>query len=416
MDIPRESQAKKKKIRRIVAGAVGVVAIVALSIWVTTLPKAARGVESETVWIEQVKRGEMVRQVRGPGTLVAEDIRWITTPTDGRVERRVVLPGTEVTADMVILELSNPELEQQAQDAELALEAALAGRKDLEVRLQSELLQMQASAAQMSSQYEQAKLEAAAQAELAAEGLTPEIDLKRAQLEEQQLAKRDKIERERLDKQRESVQAQLDSQRVQIQQLRAVHQLRKSQVAQLQVRAGIDGVLQEVPVEVGQRVPAGTNLALVANPDQLKAELQIPQVQAKDLIIGQKARIDTRNGVVDGEVKRIDPAVREGTVTVDVDLTGELPRGARPDLSVEGTIEIERIDETLYVGRPAYGQANSRIELFKVLPDNYAVRVPVELGRSSVNTIEVVSGLEEGDRVILSDTSNLDGQDRIKLQ
>jgi len=416
MDIVRESQATKKKIRRIIWISAVVVGLVLVSIWIANLPRAARAVERETVWIETVKRGEMVRQVRGPGTLVAEEIQYITTTTDGRVERRVELPGTEVKADTVILILSNPELVQQMGDARLALEAGEAELRDLEVRLESEVLNQQADAARIASEYEVAKLDAAAQEELAREGLTPEIDLRRAQLAEKQLANRNEIEKQRLAKQRESVEAQLASERVSVQQLRAVYQLRKSQVEQLTVRAGIDGVLQEVPVEVGQRVPAGTNLALVANPNLLKAELQIPQVQAKDLLLGQKAEIDTRNGIVRGRVKRIDPAVREGTVTVDVELLGDLPKGARPDLSVEGTVEIERLEDVLYVGRPAYGQANSRIELFKVLRDGYAVRAPVQLGRSSVNTIEVIEGLEAGDRVILSDTSAWDGEDRIQLK
>lgn len=417
MDIPRdESHARKKRIRRIVMASAGVVVLALVTIWLSNLEPAARAVERETVWMGTVQRGEMVRQVRGPGTLVPEEIQWTSATTDGTVKRKVELPGVEVEPDTIILELTNPELEQQAQDAQLDLQAAESELRDLTVRLESQVLNQEAEAARVEADYEEAKLDAAAQEELAREGLTPEIDLKRAQLRERQLAHRNGIEKERLQKQRESVEAQLDSQRLRVRQMRALADLRRNQVEQLNVRAGIPGVLQEVPVEVGQRVAPGTNLALVANPELLKAELQIPQVQAKDLTLGQKASIDTRNGVVEGKVKRIDPAVREGTVTVDVEILGELPRGARPDLSVEGTIEIERLDDVLYVERPAYGQAQSRIELFKLLPDGHAVRVPVQLGRSSVNTIEIVEGLQEGDEVILSDTSAYDGVDKIRLR
>jgi HlyD family secretion protein len=416
MDIPRESQARKKLIRRIIVGSAVALALVLITVWLSGIEPAARAVERETVWTARVERGEMVRQVRGPGTLVPEVIQWITAITDGIVAQKLILPGTEVTAESVILVLRNPELEQQAQDAKLGLEAADVQSRDLKVRLESELLNQEAAAARVQADYEAAKLEAAAQEELAREGLTPEIDLKRARLREKQLAQAAKIEQERLLKQAESVEAQLASQRVAVQQIRALYELRQSQLDQLSVRAGIDGVLQDVPVDVGQRVAQGTNLARVANPGVLKAELQIPQVQAKDLLLGQKAEIDTRNGIVPGAVKRIDPAVREGTVTVDVELRGELPRGARPDLSVEGTVEIERLTDVLYVGRPAYGQAGSRIELFKVLPSGLAVRVPVQLGRSSVNTIEIVEGLEVGDEVILSDTSAWDGEEKIRLK
>jgi len=417
MDVPRdESYAKKKRLKRILMAAGGIAVLALGTVWIMTLKPPARPVERETVWTDTVQRGEMVRQVRGPGTLIPEEIQWISAGTDGQVERRVELPGTEVTADTVILELSNPELVQQAQDAKLDLQRAEVEFADLKVRLESELLNQQADAARVTSEFEEAKLEAQAQEELFSEGLTPEIDYKGAVLRRDQLANRHRIEQQRLEKKGESVEAQLASQRARIEQQRAVYELRQSQVEQLEVRAGIDGVLQEVPVEVGERVTPGTRLALVANPALLKAELQIPQVQAKDLLLGQKAEIDTRNGIVEGRVKRIDPAVRQGTVTVDVELLGELPKGARPDLSVEGTIEIERLEDVLYVGRPAYGQAESRIELFKVLDDGLAIRVPVQLGRSSVNTIEVVEGLEEGDEVILSDTSQWDDEDRIQLR
>ncbi len=415
MDIPRESQAQKKKLRLIASAAVAAVFLVGFTVWLSRLPRAARSVERETVWTDTVKRGEMLRQVRGPGRLVPEELQWITAATTGQVEKKVLLPGTEVQPDSIILELSDPELEQQALDAELRLRAEEAGSQDLAVRLQSEILNQQSEATRTQSEYEEAKLQAEAQEQLAKEGLTPAIELKRARLRAEQLAVQTDIERQRLEKKKESTLAQLRSQRARVDQLRAEYQLRRTQVDQLKVRAGIAGVLQEVPLEVGQRVTAGTRLALVANPSVLKAELDIPQVQAKDLVLGQKAEVDTRNGVVGGKVKRIDPGVRDGVVKVDVELIGELPRGARPDLSVEGIIEIERLENVLYVGRPASGQAGSTIELFKVDADGLAQRVPVKLGRASVNTIEILDGLQEGDQVILSDTSAWDGEDRIRL-
>lgn len=416
MDIPRESQAKKKRIKRILAG-VGAVAIIALvTVWLSGLEPAARSVERETVWTDTVKRGEMLRQVRGPGTLVPEEIQWISAATEGRVERIVELPGVEVTPDTVILELSNPELVQSAQDARLELRAAEAEYDTLRVQLESTLLNQQSSAAAVEADWEAAKLDVAASEELARDGLIPEIDLKKDRLRERQLAQRHQIEQQRLQKLEESIQAQLHTQRTRTEQRQAIYNLRESQVEQLTVRAGLAGVLQQVPVEVGQRVTPGINLARVAEPGHLKAELQIPQVQAKDLLLGQKAEIDTRNGKVPGKVVRIDPAVREGTVTVDVALEGPLPKGARPDLSVEGTVEIERLEDVLYVGRPAYGQAESRIELFKLRDEDTAVRVPVQLGRSSVSTIEIVEGLDEGDTVILSDTSQYDGENVIRLR
>lgn len=417
MDIPRdESHLKQKKLRRTLSAAGAVLAVILITVWLSTLKASAYPVERETVWIESVKRGEMLRQVRGPGTLVPEEIQWIAAETEGQVEKKVLLPGTEVTADSVILELSNAELEQQALNAQLDMKAAESESTDLAVRLQSEVLSDEAETARINSDYEQAKLDRVAQEELAKDGLTPAIVLKRAQLREQQLAQAAAIQGQRLAKKKESVIAQLASQRSRVEQLRALYELRRNQLGRLEVRAGIDGVLQEVAVEVGQRVAPGARLAMVANPSLLKAVLQIPQVQAKDLLLGQRADIDTRNGIVEGKVKRIDPAVREGAVTVDVEIIGQLPKGARPDLSIEGTVEIERLADVLYVGRPASGQPNSRVELFKVGADGEAMRVPVSLGRSSVNTIEILEGLREGDQVILSDTSSWDEHQVIQLK
>lgn len=417
MDRPRdESEIQKKKRKKMAAAGVGVLSLVGITVWLASLKASAFPVERETVWLGTVERGDMPLRVRGPGTLQPEEVQWVTAETDGTVLKKVILPGVEVAPDSVILELANPTLEQQALDAELALQASEVQSKDLEVRLESEVLNQQAEAAAVQADYESATMDAAAQKELAKEGLTPAIELKRAQMREKQLAERAQIEVQRLAKKRESVQAQLASQRTQVAQLRAMHSLRQSQLDRLRVRAGISGVLQDVPVEVGQRLQPGANLARVANPAHLKAVLQIPQVQAKDLLIGQRAEIDTRNGVVEGKVKRIDPAVREGTVTVDVEIVGELPRGARPDLSVEGIVEIALLSDVLKMGRPTSGQANSDVELYKVLASGEAKRQLVKLGRASVNEIEIIEGLQEGDQVILSDTSNYDEHEIIQLK
>jgi HlyD family secretion protein len=358
----------------------------------------------------------MVRQVRGPGTLVPQEVRWVPARTEGRVEWRAQ-PGIEVAADTVLLELTNPELQQEVESADLELRSARAEYDNLRAQLASSLLEREAQLAAVAADLEAARLEADANAELAAGGLIPDITLKRSLLQTRQLEEQVAIERQRLAKAREAVEAQLAARRAQVAQAEAVWRLRRSQVGSLEVRAGIAGVLQEVPVEVGQRVAPGTILARVARPDSLKAELQIPETQAKDVTVGQMAAIDTRNGVVRGRVVRIDPAVRNGYVTVDVAMEGPLPKGARPDLSVDGTIQIERLDDVLHVGRPAYGESGATIQLFKVVGDgDEAVRVDVALGRASVNTIEVVSGLEEGDVVILSDPSAWDGHDRLKLK
>jgi HlyD family secretion protein len=358
----------------------------------------------------------MLRQVRGPGTLVPEEIRRIALNTEATVERRLILPGAVVEPDTVILELSNPELEQETQDAELALAAAEAEYADLAVRLDSQLLNDQAAAARIESEYKQALLQAEADQELANQGLIPPITQKLSKLKADELKNRTDIEVKRLAIAAQSNAKQLASEQARLEQTRALHALRRRQLAALRLRPGISGVLQDVPVEIGENVPAGRVLAVVAQPDKLKAELRIAETQARDVTVGQKASIDTRNGLIEGVVSRIDPAVREGTVTIDVALQGELPRGARPDLSVDGTVEIERLSDVLYVGRPAYGQGNSTITLFRLEPDSStALRVPVELGKSSVSTIEIVRGLEVGDQVILSDISQFEDFDRVRL-
>ncbi|MFB3920479.1 MAG: HlyD family secretion protein [Terriglobia bacterium] len=358
----------------------------------------------------------MLRQVRGLGTLVPEEILWIPATTDGRVVRRFVLPGATVMAETVILKLANPELEQSALDAEWQLKAAEAQYNSLKAQLDSQLLDQKAAAATVQSDYTQAELNAEKDTELAKLGLGAELNVKVSRAKAEALATRNSIERDRLAVSAASVKAQLDAQKARVEQLRALYDLKKSQLDSLNVRAGNPGVLQELSVEVGQRVTAGTILAKVVQPTRLKAQIKVPETQAKDVQIGQKAAIDTRNGIIDGHVMRVDPAVQNGTVTVDVKLDEALPLGARPDLSVDGTIEIERLADVMYVGRPVHGQPNSTISLFKVINNRKeAVRVQVKLGRSSVSTIEVLEGLQVGDQVILSDMSQWDAFDRIRL-
>jgi HlyD family secretion protein len=416
MDIQREGVARKKKIRRAIYAGAGVVAILLITVALSRLEPAAPSVKRATVWMDTVKRGSMLRQVRGPGTLVPEEIRWIAARTNGRVETIRILPGTQVKAETVLIDMSNPVLEQEALGAEFQLRAAEARFEDLKIQLQSQYLNQRAVAASIQADFSQARLQAEADEDLHNQGLIGDLTLKLSQVRAEELAIRHDLEQQRLEIASESVEAQLAAETARVDQMRALYGLRKTQVMALKVPAGIDGVLQQMPVEVGQEVTPGTILAKVAQPLNLKAELRIAETQAKDIEIGQKASIDTRNGVIEGKVSRVDPAVLEGTVTVDVALLGELPKGARPDLSVDGTIEIERLEDVLYVGRPAYGQADSTIGLFKLLEDGvHAVRIQVRLGKSSVNTIVLTSGLNEGDEVILSDTSAWDAYDRIRL-
>jgi len=416
MDVQREGVARKKKIRRAIYTGVGLVVILLITLALSRLEPAAPSVKRATVWMDNVKRGSMLRQVRGPGTLVPEEIRWIAARSNGRVERILTLPGTVVEAKTVLLEMSNPELEQSSLDAEYQLRAAEARYEDLKVQLQSQFLNQRAAAATVRADFNQARLQEEADQDLHNQGLIGDLTLKLSEVRADELAIRHDLEQQRLAIASESVEAQLAAERARVDQTRALFRLRREQVGALKVRAEIDGVLQQTPVEVGQEVTPGTILGQVAQPQKLKAELRIAETQAKDIEVGQKANIDTRNGVIEGKVSRVDPAVQEGTVTVDVALIGEYPKGVRPDLSVDGTIEIERLENVLYVGRPAYGQSESTIGLFRLLEDGEtAVRVQVRLGKSSVNTIEIRDGLAEGDEVILSDTSTWDAYDRIRL-
>ncbi|MFN2509394.1 MAG: efflux RND transporter periplasmic adaptor subunit [Chthoniobacterales bacterium] len=416
MDVPRAGVAKKKRQKRIIIGSAVVLGLILATFGLSRLKPAVPSVDRSTVWIDTVKRGPMVRQVRGLGTLVPEEIRWIAARTEGRVDKIVVRPGAPVEPDTILLELTSPEVEQAARDAESQFKAVEAELITLRAALQRELLEQESSAARVHSEYQQAKMEAETNDNLSKNGLVADLTHKTSKIKAEDLAARDAIEQKRLAFSRDSIEPQIASKQAEVDQVKALAQMRKDQMEQLKVRAGFSGVLQQLPVEVGQRVTAGTNLARVADPTKLKAEIKIAETQAKDIQINLPASIDTRNGVVPGHVVRVDPAVEQGTVRVDVALDGELPRGARPDLSVDGTIELERLDNVVYVGRPAFGQENNTVGIFKLVAGtSEAVRTPVKLGRSSVNTIEIISGLEPGDQVILSDTSAMDAHERIRL-
>jgi HlyD family secretion protein len=417
MDIARPSNAKKKRIRNIAYGAVGLIAVVLVSVGLSRLKPAAPTVERAVVWPDTVKRGPMVRQVRGLGTLTPEDIRWIPATTQGRVEKIILRPGTTVKANDVILELTNPTLEQQLQDAELKLQASEAALANVKVQLNNDLLQTRAGAADIEANYSKAKMQYQMNQQLAKDQLVSQLVLEQSKVDADQLAVRNQIARDQLASKTESMRAQLAVQQSAVDQAKAFLMLTRQQRDELKVRAGLDGMLQLVPVEVGAQVAPGTNLARVANPSRLKAEIKIAETQAKDIQLGQKAEVDTRVGIVEGRVARIDPSVQNGTRTVDVTLLGDLPKGAVPDLSVDGTIELERLNDVVFMGRPAFGQDQSVVGLFKITSDGVtAERVQVKLGKSSVNTIEVLQGLKVGDQVILSDMSAYDAYDRIRLK
>jgi HlyD family secretion protein len=420
MDIARPDQARKRRRKRLLFGLVGLVVVAGVTVGLAQLKPAAPTVEKGSIWTDTVKRGQMLRQVRGNGTLVPEQIQFVQADTDGRVERIFVLPGAEVKSDTILLELSNPELKQAAFDAEWQLKAAEALLTKLKVQLESERLTQKAATATLKSEYEQARLEAEADAVLSKEGLVAFLNAKRTRAKADDLAARLQIEEDRLKISEDSAKAQVAVQEAELQKVRALLDLKQRQVAALQVRAGIEGVLQQigdlVTLQVGQRVTPSATLAKIVQPTKLKAEIKIAETQARDVQIGQLAAIDTRNGIISGRVVRVDPSVFNGTVTVDVKLEGPLPRGARPDLSVDGTIELERLDDVLYVGRPVQGQPESTVSVFKVISGGReAIRVAVKLGRSSVSTIEIVEGLQSGDQVVLSDMSAWDNHERVKL-
>ncbi|NIR43284.1 MAG: HlyD family efflux transporter periplasmic adaptor subunit [Gemmatimonadetes bacterium] len=414
MDIPREP--KKNKKRWLYIGA-GIIAVVVITVALGRLGPAAPSVDKNTIYTDVVQRGEMVRRVRGPGTLISEQIRWIAALTAGRVERIFVQPGAEVDSSTVLLELSNPEVEIQALEAQRQMTNEEAQLVNLRTNLENQRLAQEALVAQVRAQYLEAQRTVKNNEELAEKGLISEIELQNSRDRAVELETRLEIERRRLEVMTDAQQSRLSAQRRQVERFRSIAEFRKNLVESMEVVAGVSGVLAELPLESGQWVRPGDNLARIVQPGRLKAELRIPETQARDVAVGQLALIDTRNDTIQGRVVRIDPAVQASSVTVDVRLEGPLPKEARPDLSVDGTIEIERLTDVLYVGRPAYGQANSLVGLFKVVENgDAAVRVTVRLGRSSVNTIEIVDGLQVGDEVILSDMSAWDSYDRVRLR
>ena len=408
---------RNKRLRRIGYSIAALLVVTVVSVALARMEPAAPTVDRATLLIDTVKRGPFVRQVRGLGTLVPEDTRWLPATTDGRVERIVLRPGAVVRPDSIILELSNPQVEQEALNARLALQSAEAALENLRVQLQNDLLTQQSQVASIEAEYKQAQMDAETNDALAKQQLVSSLLQKQSALRASTLQMRYEIEKKRFAMANDSIDARTRVQQAAVDQARAVSELQQSRIADLKVRPGFAGVLQQVPVEVGQRVAPGQNLARVADPGHLKAELKIAETQAKDVELGQLAYVDTRNGIITGRVSRKDPAAVNGTVTVDVSLTEALPRGAVPDLGVDGTIELERIASALQVGRTAFGQEQSTVALFKIVDAaGNASRVQVRVGRSSVNTLEILSGLNEGDRVVLSDMSAWDSVDRVRLR
>jgi HlyD family secretion protein len=418
MDIARPEFKTQKRRRQMILGAIVLMAVVAVTIGVSRLKPAAPTVERGTVWTDTVKRGPMVRQVRGIGSLVPtqESVRQIPAETEATVVRIRVLPGSQVEADTILLEMIDSQTEQAAVDAQLQLKAAQAEYQSLRVKLESDLMNQKAGAATVNADHNQAQRQAETDKALYELGVISGLAYKGSKGKADELTTRDDLETQRLTANQKAIESQMAQQQAKVEQMRVLAQLKQKQLDALKVRAGIKGVLVDLPLQVGQHVLPGIMLAKVVEPDHLMATIKIAETQARDVQIGQPASVDTHNGVVAGTVMRVDPAVQNGTVTVDLKLTGELPKGARPDLSVDGTVDLERLDNVLYVGRPAFGQESSTISLFKLFPDGQeALRVPVKVGRASVNSIQVIEGLHEGDTVILSDMSRWDNTDRIRL-
>ena len=417
MDIPRKEKTRFRRVMRRVVPAVVILAAIGGISWYTSgLKPAEPAVDKAAIWIDTVRRGPMLLQVRGIGKLAPEEIRWIPATVNGFVERKLLEAGARVQPDTVLVELSDPQLEHDALSAEWSLRTEEANLAELRVQLQSQRLTQAANLSQTESEHREAQLEYESYRELSDAGIASALDVRRREANLDRLSRNIQTEKERQEINKESIEAQLAKQQVRVDQARALYELRKNQLEQLKVRAGVEGVLQELLVDIGQRVGMGTNLARVVNPEKLKAEINISETQARDVQLGQEVSVDTRNGVIEGRVSRIDPAVRNGSVTVDIRLTGELPKGARPDLSVDGTIVLERLDDIVYVGRPVHGEPDSRVGLFRLDPDGKrATRVMVTLGRSSVNTMEVKEGLQPGDQVILSDMTERDGIDSIRI-
>jgi HlyD family secretion protein len=419
MDIARPEFKVQKRRRQAVMIVIVVLVVAAVAVAVSRLKPAAPSVERGTVWTDTVKRGSMLRQVHGLGSLIPsqESVRQIPAETEATVVRIRMLPGSQVKADSILVEMSNPQVEQAAMDAQLQLKAAEAEYQSQRVTLESNLMNEKAGAATVNADYSQAKRQADTDKALYDLGVISGLAYKASKGKSDELTTRNDLETQRLEIGRKAIESQLAEQQAKVDQMRVLAELKKKQLDALQVRAGIDGVLVDLPLQVGQHVQPGTMLAKVVQPNHLMAELKISETQARDVQFGEPAAIDTHNGIISGSVMRVDPAVQNGTVTVDVKLTGELPKGARPDLSVDGTIDLERLEDVLYVGRPAFGQENSTISLFKLdVSGKEAERVPVKVGRESVNSIQVIDGIHEGDTVILSDMSRWDKTDRIRLE
>jgi len=418
MDVQRPAKIKHwKKIRVAAIAVLAIGATAFIGVKVSRLKPADPTVDRSTVWIDTVKRGNIMREVRGNGTLVPEDVRFIPAPSEGRVEKIHVKSGTEVRHGTVLVELINPQLEQQATDAEYQVKVAESDLSNLKVRLESDRMTQQSLTASVQAEYSQAKLQLDTDEVLGKDGLVPELTLKLSRVKLKEIENRLRIEQQRLDVLSRSARSQIDSQQTKVDQFRALAKLRRSQVESLKITAGTNGIVQEVSVQVGQQLTPGTNIARVADQTTLKAELRIAETQAKDIKVGQKTTIDTRSGLIQGSVSRIDASIRDGTIGVDVRLESDLPQGARPDLSVEGTIELERLIDVIYVGRPAFGQGDSTVGFFKLEPDGKtAVRVQIKIGKTSASTVVITEGAREGDQLILSDTSQWDSYNRIQLQ
>jgi HlyD family secretion protein len=416
MDVARpQSVARNKKIKRVVAAILVLIALGAVTLGLSRMKPAAPSVDRATALIDTVKRGDIIRQIHGIGTLVPEEVRWIPASNDGIIEEVKAHAGDKVTATTVILIMSNPDVRQRATDAELALKGAEADLANLRASLQTDILNQQAAQAGVESEYNRAKLDFEANQELNKDGLVADLILKKSQETARELAAKNEMEKKKVAVNSQSADARIAAQQARVDQFRVAYELRLKQLDELNVRAGAAGVVQQVPVEAGQHVAPGTILAKVAEPGRLKAEVQIAETQMKDVTPGLPASIDTRNGIIPGQVIRIDPAAVNGTVKVDVQLNGEYPKGVRPDLSVDGTIDLEHLTNILYVGRPAYGQADTTVGMFRLMMNGEAVRVQVKLGRTSVNQVEIVDGLREGDQVVLSDMSAWDAYDRVRL-
>jgi HlyD family secretion protein len=419
MDIARPEFKVQKRRRQTITAAVVVVIVAIVTTIVYRLKPAAPTVERGTVWTDTVKRGSMLRQVRGLGSLVPsqESVLQIPAETEATVVRIRMLPGSLVKSDTVLMDMSNPQVEQAAVDAELQWKAAVADYQSQKMKLESDLMNQKSAAATVKADYSQAKLQSQTDKALYDLGVISGLAYQASKGKSDELTTRNGLEDDSLASSQKAIDAQLAELQAKIDEMRVLSDLKKKQLDALKVRAGIDGVLVEMPLHVGEHVLPGTMLAKVVQPNHLMAELKIAETQARDVQIGEPASVDTHNGLISGTVQRVDPAVQNGTVTVDVKLTGEMPKGARPDLSVDGTIDLERLDNVLYVGRPAFGQEDSTISLFKLESDGHdAIRVPVKVGRASVNSIQVLDGLHEGDTVVLSDMSRWDNTDRIRLQ